>query len=392
MQEISDERRLSKRVVGLKPSGIRKFFDIAATMKDVISLGVGEPDFITPKPILEAGVRSLHAGETHYTSNAGKLELRRAVADHLKGLYNVEYDPVHEILITVGVSEALYLVMNALLDPGDEVIIPTPCFVSYQAEVLLAGGVPVEIPSCPEDNFQLDPAQIRSAITARTKAIFIGYPNNPTGAIASRQVLMEVAKIAEEYNLLIISDEIYDRLVYDHEHVCVPALNEATHRRTILLGGFSKDYAMTGWRIGYACGPSDIIQGMVRIHQYTIMSAPTTAQDAALIALIDGEKHVRKMLAEYNRRRRLIVDGFNRLGLTTFEPHGAFYAFPNVTTSGMDDDTFAETLLREEHVAVVPGSAFGPGGEGFVRCCYATAYEQIEEALRRMESFMNRHG
>ena len=392
MQEISDQRHLSKRVVELKPSGIRKFFDISATMKDVISLGVGEPDFTTPKPILDAGIQSLRAGETHYTSNAGKLELRQAVADHLKQLYNVHYDPGQEILITVGVSEALYLVMNALLDPGDEVIIPTPCFVSYQAEVLLAGGVPVEIPSHLEDNFQLNPEQIRSAITQRTKAIFIGYPNNPTGAVASRQVLIEVAKIAEEHDLFILSDEIYDRLVYDHAHVCVPALDEATRRRTILLGGFSKDYAMTGWRIGYACGPSDIIKGMVRIHQYTIMSAPTTAQDAALIALADGDKYVREMVAEYNRRRRLIVDGFNRLGLTTFEPRGAFYAFPNVTASGMDDETFAETLLREERVAVVPGNAFGPGGEGFVRCCYATAYEQIEEALHRMERFMSRHG
>ena len=392
MQEISDSRYLSKRVAGLKPSGIRKFFDIAATMKNVISLGVGEPDFTTPKPILEAGIRSLQAGETHYTSNAGKLELRQAVADHLKRLYAVQYDPAREILITVGVSEALYLAMNALLDPGDEVIIPTPCFVSYQAEVLLAGGVPVEVPSPVEDNFQLDPTKIRSAITPRTKAIFIGYPNNPTGAVASRQVLTEVAKIAEEHNLLIISDEIYDRLVYNHSHVCVPALDEATRRRTILLGGFSKDYAMTGWRIGYACGPSDIIKGMVRIHQYTIMSAPTTAQDAALIALSDGEVHVQAMLAEYDRRRRLIVNGFNKLGLTTFEPHGAFYVFPNVTASGMDDEAFAESLLREEKVAVVPGNAFGPGGEGFARCCYATAYEQIEEALHRMERFMNRHG
>ncbi|MGA2489668.1 MAG: aminotransferase class I/II-fold pyridoxal phosphate-dependent enzyme [Anaerolineales bacterium] len=392
MQEISDQEHLSERVVGLKPSGIRKFFDIAATMKDVISLGIGEPDFTTPQPILEAGVRSLRAGETHYTSNAGKLELRQAIADHLKHLYAVPYDPEHEILITVGVSEALYLVMNALLDPGDEVIIPTPCFVSYQAEVLLADGVPVEIPSHLEDNFQLDPQQILSAITPRTKLIFIGYPNNPTGAVASRQILSAVAKIAEEHNLLILSDEIYDRLVYDHQHVCVPALDEVTRRRTILLGGFSKDYAMTGWRIGYACAPGDIIKGMVRIHQYTIMSAPTTAQDAALFALTDGEDDVQKMLAEYNRRRRLIVDGFNRLGLTTFEPHGAFYAFPNVSASGMDDESFAETLLREEHVAVIPGNSFGPGGEGFVRCCYATAYEQIEEALHRMERFMSRHG
>ncbi|MGB8214419.1 MAG: aminotransferase class I/II-fold pyridoxal phosphate-dependent enzyme [Anaerolineales bacterium] len=392
MQEISDTRYLSQRVAGLKPSGIRKFFDIAATMKDVISLGIGEPDFTSPKPILEAGVHSLQAGETHYTSNAGKLELRQAVANHLKQQYSVEYDPVNEILITVGVSEALYLVMNALLDPGDEVIIPTPCFVSYQAEVILAGGVPVEIPSCPEDNFQLDPQQIRMAITPQTKIIFVGYPNNPTGAVASRQVLDEVAKIAEEHNLLIISDEIYDRLVYGHEHVCVPALGETARRRTILLGGFSKDYAMTGWRIGYACGPSDIIKGMTRIHQYTIMSAPTTAQDAALEALASGEKYVQEMVTEYDRRRRFMVDGFNRLGLATFEPHGAFYAFPNVAASGLDDETFAETLLREEHVAVVPGNAFGPGGEGFVRCCYATTYEQIEEALRRMERFMNRHG
>ena len=392
MQENSDLHHLSQRVAGLKPSGIRKFFDIAATMKDVISLGVGEPDFTTPKPILEAGVRSLRAGETHYTSNAGKLELRQAVSDHLIKRYDVHYDPVCEILITVGVSEALYLVMNALLDPGDEVIIPTPCFVSYQAEVILAGGVPVEVPSNPEDNFQLDPERIRSAITPRTKIIFIGYPNNPTGAVASRQVLAEVAKIAEDHNLLIISDEIYDRLVYNHAHICVPALDEATHRRTILLGGFSKDYAMTGWRIGYACGPSEIIKGMTRIHQYTIMSAPTTAQDAALEALTSGENYVQEMVAEYDRRRRLIVDGFNRLGLTTFEPHGAFYAFPNVSASGMDDEVFAETLLREEQVAVVPGNAFGPGGEGFVRCCYATAYEKIEEALQRMEKFMNRHG
>jgi aminotransferase len=392
MRENTDMHYLSQRVAGLKPSGIRKFFDIAATMKDVISLGVGEPDFTTPKPILEAGVRSLRAGETHYTSNAGKLELRQAVSDHLKKRYDAHYDPVREILITVGVSEALYLVMNALLDPGDEVIIPTPCFVSYQAEVILAGAVPVEIPSNPGDNFQLDPERVRSAITPRTKIIFIGYPNNPTGAVASRQVLVEVAKIAEEHNLLIISDEIYDRLVYNHAHVCVPALDEATRRRTVLLGGFSKDYAMTGWRIGYACGPAEIIGGMTRIHQYTIMSAPTTAQDAALMSLTGGEKYVREMVAEYDRRRRLIVDGLNRLGLGTFEPHGAFYAFPNISASGMDDETFAETLLREEHVAVVPGNAFGPGGEGFVRCCYATSYEQIEEALRRIEKFMNRHG
>jgi len=392
MQEIDNAHYLAKNVAGLKPSGIRKFFDIAATMKDVISLGIGEPDFTTPEPILEAGIRSLQAGETHYTSNSGKLEFRQAVTGNLLRLYGVSYDPVNEIVATVGVSEALYLVMTALLDPGDEVLIPTPCFVSYQAEVILAGGKPVEIPSRMEDNFQLDPEAIRAAITPRTKILFVGYPNNPTGAVATVETLKQVAEIALENNLLIVSDEIYDRLVYDFEHVCVPALGEEIKKRTVLLGGLSKAYAMTGWRIGYACGPVDIIKGMVRIHQYTIMSAPTTAQDAALEALTNGERYVQEMVAEYDRRRKLIVSGLNRLGLTTFEPHGAFYAFPKVSASGLDDGTFAEKLLHEEHVAVVPGTAFGKGGEGFVRCSYATAYEKIEEALLRMEKFMNRYG
>jgi len=392
MQEISDVRYLSRRVAGLKPSGIRKFFDIAATMKDVISLGIGEPDFTTPRPILEAGIRSLQAGETHYTSNSGKLEVRQAVVDNLMKLYGVKYDPVNEIVLTVGVSEALYLTFTAILNPGDEVIIPTPCFVSYQAEVILAGGVPVEIPSRFEDRFQLDPERIRAAITPKTKAIFVGYPSNPTGAVAERETLRQVAEIAIEHNLLIVSDEIYDRLVYSFEHVCVPSLGEEVKKRTVLLGGLSKAYAMTGWRIGYACGPAEIIKGLVRIHQYTIMSAPTTAQDAALEALLTGEPYVQEMVSEYDRRRRLIVEGLNNLGLTTFEPRGAFYAFPRITASGMDDEAFAEKLLQEEHVAVVPGNAFGLGGEGFVRCSYATAYEKIEEALQRMEKFMTRYG
>ncbi|MEW6030890.1 MAG: pyridoxal phosphate-dependent aminotransferase [Chloroflexota bacterium] len=392
MQEVTDVQRLSKRVAGLKPSGIRKFFDIAATMKDVISLGIGEPDFTTPKPILEAGIRSLQNGETHYTSNWGKLELRQAVSDHLRQLYGVKYDPTNEIIATVGVSEALYLTFTAILDPGDEVIIPTPCFVSYQAEVILAGGVPVEIPARVENQFMVDPDDIRKALTPRTRAIFIGYPSNPTGAVATRDVILEIARIAEEHNLLVVSDEIYDRLVYDFQHVCFPSLGEGIRRRTILLGGFSKDYAMTGWRIGYACGPADIIQGLVRVHQYTIMSAPTTAQDAALEALKSGEPYVKEMLDEYNRRRKLLVAGLNRLGLSTFEPRGAFYAFPNIRASGMDDETFAEKLLREEGVAVVPGNAFGPGGDGFVRACYATEYSKIEEALHRMERFMTRYG
>jgi len=383
---------LSKRVAGLKPSAIRKFFDIAATMDDVISLGIGEPDFTTPPPILEAGIRSLQRGETHYTSNAGKIELREAIADNLRSRYGVSYDPATELIVTVGVSEALYLAMTALLDAGDEVIIPTPCFVSYQAEVILAGGVPVEIPSRMEDDFQLDPERIRAAITPRTKIIFIGYPNNPTGAVASREVLSEVAKIAEEHDLIVISDEIYDRLVYGFEHVCVPSLNEDIRKRTILLGGFSKDYAMTGWRAGYAAAPAEILQGMLKVHQYTIMCASTTAQDAALEALRSGDSYVEEMVAEYDRRRRLIVDGLNRLGLKTFEPKGAFYAFPNIAASGMSADEFATKLLEEEHVAVVPGEAFGAGGEGFVRCSYATQYEKIEEALHRMERFMQRYG
>ncbi len=392
MQELAGVQRLSKRVAGLKPSGIRRFFDIAATMKDVISLGIGEPDFTTPKPILEAGIHSLQRGETHYTSNHGRLELRQAIADNLQQLYGVKYDPANEIIATVGVSEALYLAFTAILDPGDEVIIPTPCFVSYQAEVIMAGGVPVEIPSRPEDNFQLDPDRIRQAITPRTRAIFIGYPSNPTGAVAEREVLLEVARLAEDHNLLVVSDEIYDRLVYGFKHVCFPSLGESIRNRTLLLGGFSKDYAMTGWRIGYAAGPADLIKGLVRIHQYTIMSAPTTAQDAAIEALKNGEPYVQEMLAEYDRRRKLIVAGLNRLGLKTCEPRGAFYAFPNIRASGLDDEIFCQKLLEEEHVAVVPGNSFGPGGEGFVRACYATAYEQIEEALRRMEKFMSRHG
>lgn len=392
MVNMEKKQYLSQRVAGLRPSGIRKFFDIAATMKDVISLGIGEPDFVTPKPILDAGIESLRNGETHYTSNAGKIELRQAIADNLLRLYGVKYDPVDEIVITVGVSEALYLAMVALINPGDEVIIPTPCFGAYQAEVILAGGVAVEIPSRLENNFQLDPDEVRAAITPRTKMIFIGYPCNPTGAVAEREVLAEVAKIAEENDLLVLTDEIYDRLVYNFEHVCFPALGENIQRRTILLGGFSKSHAMTGWRIGYAAGPAEIIQGLLRVHQYTIMSAPTTAQDASIQAILQGEPHVQEMVAEYDRRRKLIVSGMNRLGLTTFEPRGAFYAFPKVAASGMDDETFAEKLLQEEQVAVVPGRAFGPGGEGFVRCCYATAYEQIEEALSRLERFMQRHG
>ena len=382
---------LAQRVVGLKPSGIRKFFDIVATMKDVISLGIGEPDFVTPDHIIQAGIRSLQSGETHYTSNAGLIELRRAVSGYMQKHYNVEYDPTTDVVISVGVSEALYLAMTALLDPGDEVIVPTPCFVSYQAEVILAGGVAVELPTYAEDGFLPRSADIRAAITPRTKAMLIGYPNNPTGAVATRHNLLEIAKIAEEFDLVVVSDELYDQLVYGVPHVCFAGLPNMKER-TIVLGGFSKNYAMTGWRAGFAVGPTEFIQGLVRVHQYTIMSAPTMSQVAALEALLHGQEAVEQMRAEYDRRRRLIVGGLNQLGLKTFEPHGAFYAFPNINSSGMDDETFAKKLLEEEKVAVVPGNSFGAGGEGFVRCSYATAYDKIEEALLRLERFMRRYG
>ncbi len=385
------ETYINQRVAGLKPSGIRKFFDIAATMQDVISLGIGEPDFLTPPAISEAGIQSIKRGDTHYTSNAGLIELRRALSRHLEKKYQVSYDPNTELILTVGVSEALYLAFSAVLEVGDEVIIPTPCFVSYQAEVILAGGVPVEVASKLENDFNPDPAAIEAAITPRTKVLLIGYPNNPTGGVATRETLIKIAEIAEKHDLLVISDEIYDRLVYGFTHVCFAGL-PGMHKRTLLLGGFSKDYAMTGWRIGYAAGPADLIKGLTRIHQYTVMSAPTMSQVAALEALEHGESAVLEMVEEYDRRRKLIVKGLNNLGLKTFEPHGAFYAFPQISVTGMDEDSFAERLLQEEKVAVVPGSAFGLGGEGFVRCSYATSYEKIEEALRRIERFMRRMG
>ena len=373
------------------PSGIRRFFDIAATMKNVISLGIGEPDFVTPTPILQAGLASLQRGETSYTSNSGTLELRAALAAHLKALYGLDYDVEHELLITVGVSEALYLALTAILDPGDEVIVPEPCFVAYTPEVVFAGGVPVTIPTRVEDNFQVTSETIERFVTPRTKALLIGYPNNPTGAVMTRSELAEIAEVAKQHDLLVISDEIYDRLVYGIEHVSVAAL-PGMRERTITLGGFSKNYAMTGWRLGYASGPAELLGAMRKVHQYTIMSAPTTAQAAGLEALAHGEEHVQAMVAEYDRRRRLLVGGLNTLGLDCFEPRGAFYAFPSVVRSGMDDNTFAEALLAEEEVAVVPGSAFGPSGAGFVRMAYATAYEKLEEALNRMERFMRRHG
>jgi aminotransferase len=387
--------RLSQRVQSVPPSGIRRYFDIAATMEDVISLGIGEPDFVTPAPVLQAGIASLQSGHTAYTSNAGMIELRSAVAQKLRDLHGAPaYNPEQEVLITVGVSEAMYLIMQAILDPGDEVIVPQPCFVSYTASVLLAGATVVDIPTYAADSFQVRPADIEAAITPRTKAILIGFPSNPTGAIMDRAGLLEIAQIAERHDLIVISDEIYDQLVYgDHRHVMFAALPEM-RERTVHLGGMSKDYAMTGWRIGYALGPADLIGAMRKIHQYLIMSASTTGQEAALEALTNPavDDYVRQMVASYDVRRRTIVQGLNEIGLDCFEPKGAFYAFPSVARTGMNEHEFCERLLAEERVAVIPGSAFGKGGEGHVRCAYAASLENIEKALERMYRFMRRHG
>ncbi|MBN1286739.1 MAG: aminotransferase class I/II-fold pyridoxal phosphate-dependent enzyme [Anaerolineae bacterium] len=381
----------SERAQTIPPSGIRRFFDIAATMDDVISLGIGEPDFVTPDHIMQAGIESLKHGHTHYTSNNGTIEFREALSVYLERMYGAKYAPENELLASVGVSEAMYLAVTAFVDFGDEVLIPEPCFVAYAPEVTLAGGKPVMVPTRVEEDFQITGAALEAAVTGKTKVILIGYPNNPTGAVMTRERLLEVAAVAEKYDLLVISDEIYDRLVYGIEHTCFPTLPNM-RRRTVLLGGMSKAYAMTGWRIGYVAAPVELMQAMRKIHQYTIMSAPTTAQAAATEALWHGEDAVQEMVAEYDRRRKLIVGGLNELSLACFEPRGAFYAFPNVKASGMDDNVFAETLLQEERVAVVPGSAFGQSGLGFVRCSYATAYEKIEEALERMARFMRRHG
>ena len=384
------ERALAERVRAVPPSGIRRFFDILATMDDVISLGVGEPDFDTPRVIVEAGVESLREGRTHYTSNFGTIELRRALAAHLERRYGVAYDPATELLITVGASEAVDLALRATCDPGDEVILHEPSYVSYVPAVVFAGGVVRHVPTRFEDDFALDPAAVEAAVTPRTKALFLGYPCNPTGAVLPEDVQDELAAIAVRHDLLVYSDEIYDRLAYGgYRHRAMSAL-PGMRNRTVLMGGFSKAYAMTGWRVGYLAAPASILEGVVKVHQYGIMSAPTTAQDAALVALVEGEADVERMVAEYDRRRRLLVDGLNALGLETFEPRGAFYAFPRISSTGLTADAFTERLLTEERVAVVPGDAFGPSGAGHVRMCYATSYEQLEEALRRIGRFVAR--
>ncbi len=385
------ENRLSTAVNELAPSGIRKFFDIAAEMEDVISLGVGEPDFITPWAIRESCVYGLEQGFTAYTANRGLLELRQEIAALYKRNFNTVYDPAEEILVTVGVSEGLDLAMRAIVSQGDEVLIPEPCYVSYKACVTLAGGIAVPVAAKIVNDFRITAAELEAKITPLTKALLIGYPNNPTGAVMSRLDLLEIADLAEKYDLIVISDEIYGDLTYGGmEHTCFSSL-PGMKDRTILLNGFSKAYAMTGWRIGYALANPVIIAAMTKIHQYTMLCAPITAQIAAVEALRHGEKYMKNMVSEYDKRRRLIYDGLQKIGLSCFEPKGAFYIFPCIESTGLTSEEFAEQLLHSEHVALVPGNAFGSSGEGFVRCSYATSVANISEALVRMENFLRHH-
>jgi aminotransferase len=382
---------ISERANSIAPSGIRKFFDLLASIDGVISLGVGEPDYTTPWHIREAAIQSLEKGATMYTSNSGMPELRQELSRYLTNQYGLRYSPEGELLITVGVSEALDLVMRALLDPGDEVLVPDPSFVAYSACVTLAGGNPVLVPTVAEDNFELNLSAVEDRVTHRTRAILIGYPANPTGAVMPREKLFDLVQMAKKRGIMVISDEIYGQLVYGVEHTCVSAL-PGMKDNSILLGGFSKAFAMTGWRVGYACGPGEIINAMTKIHQYTMMCASTMGQVAAIEALKAGESDCMEMVADYNRRRRVIVKGLCDIGLSCFEPKGAFYAFPSIKDTGMTSEEFAEKLLTEEKVAVVPGSAFGKCGEGYIRCCYATSMADIEEALVRMSRFVKRHG
>ena len=378
------------RVARLPASGIRRFFDLAAGLPGVISLGVGEPDFVTPDAFRDAAVRSITEGKTQYTSNYGLLALREAIAAHTKEQRGVEYDPRTEILVTVGVSEAVDLALRATLNDGDEVIVADPSYVAYVPAIVLAGGIPVPVPTEEASDFRLLPADVRKAITPRTRAILLGFPNNPTGAVLEAEDVRGIAALAREHDLLVYADEIYDRLVYGTEHRSI--LDESGMKeRTIYLAGFSKAYAMTGWRVGYACAPAEIVEQMMKIHQYTVMCVPTAAQYAALEALRSGEAEVQRMVAEYDKRRRRMFERFNAMGLHCFEPRGAFYCFPNVASTGLSDGDFAEGLLNEEKVVVVPGNAFGTRGVGHVRACYAASMEKIDEACDRIERFTGRH-
>ncbi len=384
------EKRLSQRVQTVPPSGIRRFFEIAATMDEVITLGIGEPDFVSPAAIMQGAKRSMDEGKTGYTSNAGIAPLREAISEEINRLYGVHYDPADQILVTVGASEAVQLAMLALLNPGDEILIPEPCFVSYGPTAIFAGATVKYVPTSVEHNFQVTAADIESRITDRTKVLFLAYPSNPTGAVLQRETLEEIAEVVEKHDLLVLSDEIYDRLIYgqayERGHTCLPSI-ESLKERTVLMGGFSKAYAMTGWRVGYACAPKPIYDAMYKLHQYIIMSAPTASQWGALAGMRESQPDVEKMRQAYDARRRTIVDGFRAAGLPTFEPEGAFYCFPDITSTGLNSEDFAQQLLEAEHVAVVPGDAFGPSGAGYVRCSYANSMENIEEAVRRITRF-----
>lgn len=375
----------------IPPSGIRAFFELVIGMQDVISLGVGEPDFVTPWHICEAAIYSVEKGATSYTSNLGLLELREHIVEYLMKFFGVEYDPKKEILITVGASEGMDIALRALLNPGEEVIILTPSYVAYSPLVTLAGGIPVPVSTVKEDSFALDVQEIRRKITPKTKALFINYPANPTGKSFTRDELMEIARIAKEHDLAVISDEIYAELTYDFDHTCFSSL-PGMKERTILLSGFSKAFAMTGWRIGYVAAPHDLLEAMMKIHQYSILCAPISGQIAAIEGLKRGGEDVKAMKKEYYRRRHVIVDGFNELGLHCANPDGAFYVFPSVKRLPMTSQEFCVQMLNEEKVAMVPGTAFGKEGEGFIRCAYAASLEDIKEALSRIRRFLDKRG
>jgi len=386
-EKLAGRPPVANTVQQIPPSGIRKYFDMAAKMQDVISLGVGEPDFSTPWSIREAAIHSIERGQTAYTSTWGMPELRQSVSKHLQYLYNIEYNPESEILITAGVSEAMDLAMRAILNPGDEVIVAEPCFVSYKSCVLLAGGVPVVIKTSADNGFGMTIEAIEKVRTPRLKAILVGYPSNPTGSTMDAPELQKIVDYARKHGLFLISDEIYDRLVYEGKHTCVASLPGACDR-TILLNGFSKSYAMTGWRVGYACGPKDVIGAMMKIHSFTMICVSTMGQKAAIEALAHGEHAVQNMIRQYNQRRLLMVNGFNEMGLKCHTPKGAFYAFPSVASTGLTCEELTERLLFDEKVAVVPGSAFGETGAPYIRCSYATSLQNIGAALGRISHFL----
>ncbi|MEG1858248.1 MAG: aminotransferase class I/II-fold pyridoxal phosphate-dependent enzyme, partial [Pseudoflavonifractor sp.] len=378
---------LSDRIQQVQPSGIRKFFDILEEMKDAISLGVGEPDFVTPWHIRDAGIYSLEKGRTRYTSNAGLAELRREIAAYQARRFDLRYDFANQIIVTVGGSEGIDLAIRCLLNPGEEVIIPVPSFVCYGPLVTMAGGTPVLVETRAEDDFRLTAEELRSAITPKTKCVVLPFPNNPTGAVLGKAHLEEIAAVLRGTDIMVISDEIYAELTYDQHHYSLANIPDM-YDRTILVGGMSKSHAMTGWRMGYLCGPAPVIKEILKLHQFGIMSAPTTSQYAAVEAMRNGDRDIEKMRDEYDGRRRYLLEGLNRIGLPCFEPKGAFYLFPCIKSTGLTSDEFCERFLMEEKVAVISGSAFGPGGEGFVRCCYATSMRDIAEALTRMDNFL----